>query len=177
MYEVLWIVLQPVVGWAYGHVGEYAIHRWLLHGFLKKSPLFSFHLQDHHRECRANNMYDPSYETVGWNASTKEAVALFFLLAIHLPLYYVAPYFYAAIIFSVLSYYTHHYNSHSHPNWSRTELTWHYDHHMGSDQNANFGVRSGYIDVLLGTRKFYHGTFREQREWTKRSFVLVKSEE
>jgi len=177
MYEVLWTALQLAVGWAYGHVGEYSIHRWMLHGSLKKSPFFSFHLKDHHRECRTHNMHDPSYKTVGWNASTKEAVALFLLLAIHFPSYYVAPYFYAAIIFSVVSYYAHHYNSHSHPNWSRAELTWHYDHHMGPDQNANFGVRSGYIDVLLGTRKLYHGTSREQRERAKRSFVLIKSEE
>ena len=36
-------------------------------------------------------------------------------------------------------------------------LPWHYDHHMGKNQNANWGVTTDWVDRLAGTRiKYLH---------------------
>ncbi len=36
-------------------------------------------------------------------------------------------------------------------------MPWHYDHHMGKDQNSNWCVTHPLFDMVLGTRKEYLG--------------------
>ena len=37
----------------------------------------------------------------------------------------------------------------------KQHLPWHYDHHMGRDQNANWCVTHPLFDNVMGTRKIY----------------------
>jgi len=57
---------------------------------------------------------------------------------------------------------------HLDPEWAREHLSWHYDHHMGTDQDANWCVTHPWFDELMGTRQPYAGTEREARDVRKR---------
>jgi len=39
------------------------------------------------------------------------------------------------------------------PKWGRYFYPWHWDHHMGKDQDCNWGVTIQWVDKLMGTRK------------------------
>ena len=101
--EWVYIVTQLVMGWIYGHIVEYAIHRWIFHTIGKKKghPL-SFHVHDHHKTCRRNALFDVAYKKIG---TSEEFWGLLFLAVMHVPLAFFLPYFYCAIIFSIMSYY------------------------------------------------------------------------
>ena len=43
----------------------------------------------------------------------------------------------------------------------REHLPWHYDHHMGPNQEANWCVTRPWFDYVMGTREPYVGTLRE----------------
>ena len=47
--------------------------------------------------------------------------------------------------------------AHLDPEWAREHLPWHYDHHMGRDQNANWCVTYPLFDYVMGTRRKYLG--------------------
>ena len=79
--------------------------------------------------------------------SREELIAL-----AHLPLFPVAPFFVATVEYSTLRYYRVHKRAHRDPAWARKHLRWHYDHHMGKDQDANWCVTWPWFDWLMGTR-------------------------
>tara|TARA_A100001011_G_scaffold387004_1_gene464019 strand:+ start:1162 stop:1632 length:471 start_codon:yes stop_codon:yes gene_type:complete len=150
--------LQFILGYIYGHFLEWFIHKDILHkyGKKKKHP-FSFHYRSHHRAAKKNGFIDEAYlsSIFSWDAATKEVASLLFLIAIHIPVYFVAPGLFAACVFSVAEYYYKHIRAHRNPEWAKRNLVWHYDHHMGKIQDANWGVRSDFVDRLLGTRIYY----------------------
>ena len=74
---------------------------------------------------------------------------LFLLLLSHLPIVFIFPFFYLALLYSVLMYYTLHRKSHIDVEWGKKWMPWHYEHHMGKDQHKNWGVRLPIIDKLL----------------------------
>ena len=39
--------------------------------------------------------------------------------------------------------------------WAKENIPWHYDHHMGKNQDANWGVTTDWVDRLLNTRIKY----------------------
>ena len=45
--------------------------------------------------------------------------------------------------------------SHKYPEFSKKYIRWHYDHHMGKNQNKNWCVTYPLADYLLGTRIKY----------------------
>jgi len=50
-----------------------------------------------------------------------------------------------------------HRKAHLDTEWGKKNLPWHYDHHMGKNQNANWGVTTDWVDRLAGTRiKYLH---------------------
>ena len=172
----VWALLQFMGGWLYGHFIEYAIHRWALHGpGKKKDSLLSFHFHEHHREARRTLMGDSFYRKFGWNGPTKELVGIFLLLMFHSPIIFIAPYFFAALVFSSISYYVYHLKAHLNPEWARVHLSWHYDHHMGPNQNMNYGIRLDVIDRLLGTHEIYYGTAAERRDHSRRLLRYVQT--
>lgn len=157
------------LGLAYANAGEWLVHKYVLHGLgRKRSSFWSFHWLEHHRVSRLRDFYDPDYERSllrsGWNAQTKEAAALAGAALAHLPLFPIAPFFTGAVIWSMWNYYRKHKRAHLDPEWAKEHLPWHYDHHMGPNQDANWCVTSPLFDHIMGTREPYVGTELEARD-------------
>jgi hypothetical protein len=146
------------LGLAYANAGEWLIHKYILHGVGKKRNSFwSFHWREHHRNCRRNDFRDADYERgfLGNHSQGKEAAAVLALVALHAPLFSVAPYFAGTVIYSGLNYLQKHRKSHLNVEWGKQHLRHHYDHHMGKNQDANWGVTHAWMDWLMGTRVEY----------------------
>ena len=146
---------------------EWVMHKYVLHGLGKnKKSFWSFHWNEHHRASRKNGFYDADYErpALGKHAQGKEAYSLLGVSIGVLPLLPFAPYFCAGTWASTVAYYVVHKQSHLDPEWARKYVPWHYDHHMGPNQDANWCVTFPLFDHLLGTRVPYIGTEQEQRD-------------
>jgi len=156
---MIWVMIQVVIAWYYGHFAEWALHQFLHEHGTKKKSLFSFHFREHHAICRRNENADPGYKscknTVRWNRIGKEVTALLLLVVVHAPLLAFAPWFVLTVWASALHYYYIHRKSHVDVEWGKKHLPWHHDHHMGKNQHLNWGVRSDMFDRLFGTRKKY----------------------
>ena len=160
------------VGLLYANAAEWLIHKHILHGLgRKKSSFWAFHWHDHHRAARRNGHRDEAYEEAlrSWNPQAKEALTLAAATAAHLPLLPVAPFFTATVVYSAVNYYRKHKRSHLDPEWAREYLPWHYDHHMGPNQDANWCVTRPWFDELMGTRQRYVGTLREEKDRRRRA--------
>ena len=162
------------IGLLYANAMEWTLHRYVLHGKKlgkKRGAFWSFHFHRHHRQSRQNNFADPDYQKPlnEWNGQTKEALAVFALSAIHLPLAPIAPFFTAAVVYSGINYYRKHKRSHLDPEWAREHLPWHYDHHMALNQDANWCVTRPWFDIIMGTREPYVGTEREAKDRARRA--------
>jgi sterol desaturase/sphingolipid hydroxylase (fatty acid hydroxylase superfamily) len=146
------------IGLLYANAGEWLIHKYVLHGLGKRrASIWSYHWHEHHRATRKNGHRDPAYDrdAVQWNSQWKEALGLGVVALVHLPLLPVAPLFVAAVEYSTLRYYQVHKHAHRDPAWAREKLRWHYDHHMGRNQDANWCVTWPWFDWLMGTRERY----------------------
>lgn len=159
------------IGLLYANAGEWMIHKYMLHGLgREKSSIWAFHWHEHHREARRNDFRDAFYErpVVGDHAQGREALALAIAAVAHAPLFPIAPFFTSAVWYSIANYYRVHKRSHMDPEWARKHLPWHYDHHMGPDQDANWCVTRPWFDQLMGTRQPYVGTEREAKDRARR---------
>ncbi len=150
---------------------EWLVHKYVLHGAgKKKDSFFSFHWHEHHREARRHGMRDSHYERPVWgrHSQGKEAGLLLATGLAVAPLFPVAPFFVGTTWYCVWNYYRVHKRSHEDPKWARENLTWHYDHHMGPKQDANWCVTKPWMDELMGTRVPYAFTERERRDIERR---------
>jgi len=168
------------IGLFTANAGEWLIHRYVLHGLGKnKNSYWSFHWHEHHRNSRRNDFRDEDYEKslFGWNAQAKEALGLAALGVMHLPLFPIAPFFTATMFYAAFNYYRKHKRSHLDPEWARVHLPWHYDHHMGPNQDANWCVTKPWFDHIMGTREVYVGTEREAQDRVKREKLRQRKAE
>ncbi len=159
------------IGLVLSNAGEWAIHKHVLHRLgRRRNSYWSFHWHEHHRACRQNDHIDEAYRggALHWNAQGKEALGLFAASAAFLPLFPVAPFLVGTLIYCSINYYRKHKRAHLDPGWAREHLTWHYDHHMGPDQHANWCVTRPWFDIVMGTRRPYAGTERERRDRARR---------
>jgi sterol desaturase/sphingolipid hydroxylase (fatty acid hydroxylase superfamily) len=161
------------IGLLYCNAGEWFIHKYVLHGAergKKKGTFWSFHFHEHHRNARKHEFHDPDYarSLFGWHAQTKETLGVAMLAIVHLPLLPVFPFFASAVVFSAANYYRIHKRAHRDPEWAKKHVPWHYDHHMGVNQDCNWGVTSPLFDHLFGTREPFLGTEEELRRSTKK---------
>lgn len=150
-----------------GNAAEWAIHKHLLHGRGQdKRSVWAFHWHEHHRHSRKNGHRDPDYERPWWAATgqRREGLALLGAAAAVAPLLPVAPFFTATLWYCAANYYRVHKRAHLDPDFARDRLPWHYDHHMGPDQNANWCVTRPWFDHVMGTRAPYLGTARAVRD-------------
>jgi hypothetical protein len=153
----------PVAFAVFGY-GEWAIHKYVLHGLGRdRTSRFAFHYHDHHQAVRRNGGYDPAYEGPVWSTPTqaREAVGLCAIAAVHAPLFVVAPFYTSTVWYCLYRYRRDHRRAHLDPAWARDHLSWHYDHHMG-DQDLNFGVAWSWFDVIAKTREVFVGTDKER---------------
>ena len=166
------------IGLLYANASEWLIHKVVLHGMgRKKESFWAFHWHDHHKAVRKNDHLDPQYKRLplsGWNAQSKEAITLAAVTAAHLPLLPIAPFFTATVCYSAVNYYRKHKKSHLDAEWARQNLPWHYDHHMGPNQDKNWCVTRPWFDIIMGTREHYAGTERELRDREKRARRKVR---
>lgn len=145
-------------------VGEWATHKYLLHGLGRdKTSRFAFHYHEHHQSVRKHGGYDPAYEGPVWSTPTqaREAIGLAVIALAHAPLLPFAPFYTGTVWYCLARYRRDHRRAHLDPQWARDHLTWHYEHHMG-DQDQNFGVVWAWFDLIAGTREPYVGTDKER---------------
>lgn len=160
------------VGLLTANAVEWVVHKHVLHGLGRnKASFWAFHWHDHHRTVRKNDHYDPIYERPFWKQAPtlKEAVGIAGMAATAVPLLPVAPFFTLTLWYSGWNYYRKHKKAHLDLDWAKTHLPWHYDHHMGPDQNANWCVTRPWFDHVMGTRKPYLGTEKAERDAAKRA--------
>lgn len=146
------------IGLAYTNAGEWFIHKYMLHGLgQNKRSFWSFHWHEHHKEARGHDMFDSQYtrSVFSWTPQGKEALALTLSAIAHLPLLPIFPFFTATVLWRTWNYYKVHKRAHLDPQWAKEHLSWHYDHHMGKNQNANWCVSHPWFDHVMGTRKKY----------------------
>jgi len=146
--------LSFLAGYAYTHIVEWFLHKSVLHRFgRRKNSVFGFHWKTHHRVSRKNNFYDASYKNQGHSdgSAKKEDLYLMLLAGLHLPIAFFNIFFFLGILLGILEYRYKHKKSHLNPKWAIENIPWHYEHHMGKNQNTNFGVRSPILDKIFGT--------------------------
>ena len=160
------------LGFLYANATEWVAHRFILHGWGKRKDSFwNFHWGEHHRHVRKNGHRDETYLKPllsAWNPKSKETVALTFGVAAHLPLAPIAPFFVGTVAYSAMRYYRLHRRSHLDIEWAKENLPWHYDHHMGKDQDANWCVTHPFFDIIMGTRRPYLRTVAERQDQMRR---------
>jgi hypothetical protein len=142
------------VALVYSNLGEWLIHKHVLHGLGKRPGNFFAHHWEHHRAVRANGFRDPAYElpALRWHPPGKELLGLAMLAAVHGPLFPAVPFFTATVWWKLYDYWRTHRRAHLDPDWARANIPWHWDHHMGPKPNANWCVTRPWFDDLLGTR-------------------------
>lgn len=134
---------------------EWYFHKVWLHEYpsqYRNSPFFT-HIA-HHKRARLNDFQDEGYaESMFKNAEMyNEKTALLGLAGaatIFLP---VAPFFTAGLYYGLWNYWRVHSKAHLDPAYAKKRIPWHYDHHMTSNQNANWCVTKPWFDYIMGTR-------------------------
>ncbi|MBO6936611.1 MAG: sterol desaturase family protein [Deltaproteobacteria bacterium] len=152
---------------------EWVIHKHLLHRLgRRKKSIWAFHWT-HHRSARKGELIDDAYHrpffAPEWNTQSLEAVWIGAAAAAFTPLLPVAPFFVGTTWACALRYLRLHRRAHLDPEWAREHLPWHFDHHMGPDQEANWCVTHPFFDHVMGTRKPYAFTEREARDQLRAS--------
>lgn len=156
----------------FSNAAEWLVHKHVLHGLGRNRRSFwSFHWHEHHRNARAEGFIDRDYERplLAWNAQGKEALGLAGMCLMVTPLISVAPWFVITSYYTSYRYYRIHKRAHRDPEWAREHVPWHYDHHMGPNQDCNWCVTKPWFDIVLGTREPYVGTDREALDRKKQA--------
>lgn len=141
-----------LAGTCYSLLFEYLAHKYILHNYKHFKFAFRNHFKIHHGNSRKNRMYDEGYE--GIISSYFEVVALLVIAIVHLPIIFLSSIFYFSLIVNMVHYYHVHRKSHIDVEWGKKNLPWHYAHHMGKNQNINWGVRSPIVDVIARTSSY-----------------------
>ena len=63
-----------------------------------------------------------------------------------------------------IPHYPVHKRTHPDPEWAKRKVPWHYDHHMGPHQDANWCTAAPWFDEIMGTRRRYLGTERHRQD-------------
>lgn len=152
------------IGLIAANFGEWLIHKYILHGQgRKKDAYFSHHWTQHHRDTRKEDGKDATYLERWWKHESRkrEALGLLGIGAVFAPLLPFFPYFVLGLWAHEVLYYVVHRKAHTDAAWMRKHLRWHYDHHLGRNQHANWCVTYPLADYVLGTRERWADTPQE----------------
>ena len=152
MGDLIAVVFIVLVATMYSLIFEYLTHKHILHNYRLFKTAFRNHFKVHHGTSRKNGMIDPGYETLV--SSRFEVIGLTVIALLHLPVCFLSPLFYFVLIANLAHYYYTHRRSHIDIEWGRENIPWHYAHHMGKNQNINWGVRLPIIDKVLKTSSY-----------------------
>lgn len=139
---------------------EWYAHKYLLHGVPKQGqpryspvPTSMKSHWAHHKLVRTQKYYDEGYGE-GWSnwRTRNEIKSLLALTAGTTLLFPVAPFFTLGTYYAAGRYFYVHRRSHMDPEWGKKTIPWHYDHHMNSNQDANWCVTRPWFDYIMGTR-------------------------
>ncbi|WP_180127339.1 MULTISPECIES: sterol desaturase family protein [unclassified Acinetobacter] len=160
-----------IAGLVVANAFEWFAHKYVLHGTHRSGkPRFSpvpksmkSHWE-HHREVRKTDFYDHGYVEGVQNWRTKnEILSLVAVSAVFVPLFYpISKGMSLAVLYSACNYYYIHRRAHLEPEWAMKKIPWHYDHHMNSNQDANWCVTKPWFDYILGTRVISSAKLQEQ---------------
>ena len=151
-YSLLMIPLALI----YSIILEWIIHKYVLHGLGKnKKSFWAFHWHSHHKTCRKNKNSDVNYKFPVGIPIKKEIMSLILLAFLHFPLWFISKTFYITLICCATRYFYMHRKSHVDTAWGKKKLPWHYDHHMGKNQDVNWGVTTDLLDLMMNTRAYY----------------------
>jgi len=129
---------------------EYIIHKYVLHSLgKKKDSIWAFHWKDHHAAARKNEFYDYSYNNLNTGSHTKELLSLIVLTLIVSPLIYFSLSLFLGMFSYLIAYYYLHRKCHLDPVFCKTYMPWHYEHHMGKNQDSNWNVVLPIFDILF----------------------------
>ncbi|OIJ34878.1 MULTISPECIES: sterol desaturase family protein [Acinetobacter] len=140
---------------------EWFAHKYLLHGVHRKGkPRFSPTPKQmeshwaHHREVRKQGFSDDCYVEGLDNWRTRNELMSLALAAgvLSVVFYPFSKGMALAAIYSAGNYYYVHRRAHLEPDWAKRTIPWHYDHHMNSNQDANWCVTRPWFDYVMGTR-------------------------
>jgi len=154
------IAVWVVLGFLIGSLVEWMAHRYILHNHSIRQFSHS-HYSIHHRRSRKNDCLDTDYLRFPPTESSNglgEIIFLLIAIVLALPFVFISVWLWISLTIHACTYYYMHRRFHLDPSWGRKWLPWHYDHHMGPDQNCNWGVTNPIFDWLLKTRKPYFNT-------------------
>jgi len=150
-----------VAGLAVVNAYEWFAHKYLLHGVHRKGkPRFSPTPKSmeshwaHHREVRKQEFSDDCYvEGLDSWRTRNELMSLAVAAGVASVVFYpFSKGMSLAWIYSAGNYYYVHRRAHLEPEWAKKRIPWHYDHHMNSNQDANWCVTRPWFDYVMGTR-------------------------
>jgi len=114
---------------------------------------FKFHWK-HHGIARRNSNLDLDYKKAFWQNETK---LTFIASLLHAPLLVLWPPFGVVVTAYAVAYMLIHRQTHLHVDFFKRWMPWHYEHHMGRNQNANWCVMCPLMDHIMGTREKWLG--------------------
>lgn len=160
-----------LVGLVVANGFEWCAHKYILHGTHRVgksrfSPVprsMESHWA-HHREVRKAQFHDHGYIEGISNWRTKnEIISLVVVAGAASAIFYpISKGMVLAALYSAANYYYIHRRAHLEPEWAKRKIPWHYDHHMNSNQDANWCVTKPWFDYVLGTRVISSSELREQ---------------
>lgn len=149
-------MIQILVGIIIANLYEWLIHKYILHGLgKKKGSRWSSHWSIHHRKSRQNEHFDEDYLAIfsgDWSEGRKELFGLALLVLFQLPTFFILPWYAGTSVIMAAAYFLVHRKSHLDVEWAKRWVPWHYDHHMGKNQECNWGITLPLWDYILGTR-------------------------
>jgi len=143
---------------------EWYAHKYVLHGTRKdgvkgRHSLIPERMQSHwqhHKSVRKSGDYSDDMYLSSYRAGNEqikgEINALLLLCAATTLVAPIAPFFTLGTYYSAANYYYTHRRSHIEPEWGKKTIPWHYDHHMNTNQDANWCVTKPWFDYVMGTR-------------------------
>lgn len=140
---------------------EWYLHKHVLHGIPQQgggrkslSAAFMKRHWSHHRRVRLtqyrdDELYADFKHSIDAKAEAKALVQICAVTSLALP---IAPFFTLTTYYCAWNYYHVHSQSHLSPEWGKKKIPWHYDHHMNTNQDANWCVTKPWFDYIMGTR-------------------------
>lgn len=130
----------------YANFIELLVHKFLFHELgKKKNSIFAFHLRDHHVIAKRNGFLDKRH-------TLRESLGILLLAFIHTPILFFSPVAYFSICAYGLAFVLVHHFQHSHPEFTKKYMWWHWNHHM-VNPNENWCVVSPVADYIYGSLK------------------------
>ena len=149
---MIFACVQVLIGIITASFTEWTLHKHVLHELGKKKvSIFSFHWGVHHAQARRNGFKDSKI-------SGRELFGVLSLCALTFPIWFILPYMYYTMAFHAIVYFVGHNLAHKYPIMAKKVISWHYDHHMGKNQNMNWCVVHPLADLIMKTRRKYEYT-------------------